>query len=83
MKLKDVLPYEFISAEYDNCRARKFADVEVVKEWDSRDNRWIGKHKNVTYWYELENGYAIGINENPARGLSFPVKRIKQLNVME
>ena len=77
MKLKDALPNDFMESEYKNCKARKFANVEVIKEYDSRDKRWIGKHKNITYWYELKNGYAVGINENPSRGLNFLVERIK------
>lgn len=77
MKLKDVLPNEFMESEYDTCKARKFVDIEVLKEYDSRDKHWIGKHKNITYWYELKNGYAVGINESPSRGLNFPVERIK------
>jgi len=38
--------------------------------------RWIGKHKNVHYWVELENNIAIALNENPAIGFSYPIKRI-------
>lgn len=76
--LKECLPYEFMGCEYDeNCRARKFANVKVIQEYDARDNRWKGNHKNVTYWYELENGYAVGWNESPSRGWSFPVIKIK------
>lgn len=73
MKLKDKLPYEFMRCEFDDCKARKFADVNVIEEYDSREKEWIGTHKNVTYWYVLENGYAVGFNENSARGWSFPV----------
>lgn len=77
LKLKDVLPNEFMGCEFDNCRARQFTNIEIIKEHDSREECWIGKHKNVTYWFELNNGYAVGLNENPARGLSFPVEKIK------
>lgn len=31
MKLKDALPDEFMESEYENCKARKFADIEVIK----------------------------------------------------
>ena len=78
MKLKDALPYEFMSCEFENDKARKFANVEVIKKYDAREDPWIGKHKNVTYWFELENGYAVGFNESPARGWSFPVEKIKK-----
>jgi hypothetical protein len=73
MKLRDTLPIEFMGCEYETCRARKFADVEIIEEYDSFKDPWIGKEKNVHYWFKLVNGYAVGHNENPARGWSFPV----------
>lgn len=78
MKLKETLPHEFMECEFDNCRARKYADIEVIKEYDARDKPWIGKHKNVTYWWELVNGYAVGLNESPSHGMGFPVEKIKK-----
>jgi hypothetical protein len=73
MLLKDVLPYEFMRGEFDNCKAMKFADIKVVQEYESYKKSWIGNHKYVHFWYVLENGYAVGFNENPSRGWSFPV----------
>jgi hypothetical protein len=74
--LKDCMDSAFY-----NEKAGKYADVEVVKEHSdfnvSTWKRWIGNHKNVHYWVELANGYAVGFNENPATGWSFPVVRIK------
>jgi hypothetical protein len=81
MKLKDVLPYEFMGSEYEKDKARTYAEIEVVKQYDSRDVIWAGKHKNVTYWFELENGYAVGMNESPIRGLSFPILKIKSKTI--
>lgn len=72
--LKDVLAVEFMGIEYENDRARKYADMQVVRE---HQFGWPGKHKNVVYWCELENGLAVGWNENPARGWSFPVHWMK------
>ena len=77
MKLKDKLPIEFMDCEYENSKARKFADIEVVQEYDAREKPWIGTHKNITYWFVLKNGYAVGLNENPEKGLSFPVVKVK------
>jgi len=71
--LKDVLPREFMSSEFDDSPARKYAEEKVLVQHDARERRWPGSHKNVTYWWELENGYAVAFNENPARGWSFPV----------
>lgn len=76
-KLIDRLPYEFRGGEYDNSKAMKFADIEVIKEYDTFKKPWIGKHKNVHVWFILANGYAVGFNESPARGWSFPVIRYK------
>jgi hypothetical protein len=74
MKLKDCLPYE----AYDFPNVNKYADLEVVEKHQSFNKRWIGKHKNVHVWFVLENGYAIGWNENPAIGWGFPVERYKK-----
>ena len=80
--LSDVMPKEFLSGEYNSKIAFKFKDIMVEKEYccmysEDSYTKWPGKHKNVYYWVELENGYAVGLNENPARGWSFPVIKIK------
>ncbi len=78
--LKDTMPTEFVGCEYNDTRAYRMKDVFVVKEhcglWDQDEYEpWPGKHKNVHSWVELENGYIVGWNENPARGWSFPVMK--------
>jgi hypothetical protein len=77
MKLKDRLPIEFMGCEYENSKARKFSDIEVIQEFESYNEPWIGNHKNVHFWFVLENGYAVGFNENPAKGWSFPLIKLK------
>lgn len=72
--LRLVLPNEASSSEYKNDPFYKHLDVEVVKY---RSCNWIGKHKNVFNWWELENGIAVGWNESPVIGWSFPIKRVK------
>lgn len=68
--LKDVLPREAII--HDNVS--RFADEDVIETVDSSDREWPGKrHKNVSVWYILGNGKAIGWNNNPVTGWSFPV----------
>lgn len=78
MTLKEAMPYEFVGCEFDTTRAYKMKDVEVLSKhghpW-GHGERWIGKEKNVFHWVKLVNGYAVGFNENPARGWSFPVKK--------
>ena len=66
-------------------RVTKFFDKDVVTEWNSWDGfmskhvkPWPGSHKNVFVWWELETGHAIGWNENPSRGWSFPVIKLKK-----
>ena len=81
--LKDHLPYEFLSGTFDDVRAFKFRNVEVVEVGDGVEVPdhlklpWPGQHKYVFNWYKLSNGYAVGFNENPARGWSFPVVKLK------
>jgi hypothetical protein len=71
--LKDCLPYEAAGCEFTGLPFRKYIDVAVVKEIDAFNHRWPGRHKNVNHWYILENGKAVGFNENPSVGWSFPV----------
>lgn len=77
--LKDVLPDEFEKNFY-NDQAYKYKDIEVEKEFfGEKSERWPGKHKNVNYWCLLKNGKAVGWNENPATGWSFPVMKYKSI----
>lgn len=82
MILADAMPYEFDAGEFDDAPAFKMRDVEVVEHhhlegFEQAGNPWPGKHKHVWYWVVLENGYAVGFNQNPSRGWSFPVIRYK------
>lgn len=58
--LKDVLPREFMTSEFENSLARRYAEEKVLVQHD---------------WWELKNGYVVGWNENPSRGWSFPVEK--------
>ena len=84
MKLKDWLPREFF-VEYMDTPTAKFLDEEVVMDFRSFSLKgelhhefkaWVGSHQNVYNWVVLKNGYAVGMNENPSRGMSFPIKRL-------
>ena len=79
MRLIDWAPSEFATGMWDDTAAWKFRDVEVVSEhgWGEDGKSWPGSHKNVANWCVLANGWAVGWNENPSRGWSFPVKRLK------
>lgn len=73
MKLIDAMPEEF-ARYHTHERAHRYADVEVESE---HNGDWPGPQRNVHYWVLLVNGYAVGWNENPSRGWSFPVIRVK------
>jgi len=77
--LKDSLPYD---AQTGERQLKNLYDVRVIKQHTMTNDyepyiRWPGIHKNVMTWWELENGYAVGWNENPAIGWSFPVVKLK------
>lgn len=74
--LRQSLPTEFFG-EFSETRAAKFLDIEVIEEIDGCRKRWPGPEKNVLNWWKLANGKAVGWNENPARGWSFPVITLK------
>lgn len=80
--LKDEMPHELVTSEFDDTRAHGMKDVKVIRTHgnlgDEHPRAWLGTHKNVYFWVELENGYAVGWNENPARGWSFPVFKLKK-----
>ena len=77
-RLIDVIPHDSYihdlmmdksSPEY------RLGQTRVVKEMKLD---WPGKHKNVFAWWILEDGRAVGWNENPALGWSFPVIKYKE-----
>ena len=82
--LADALPYEFMDGSYDDTPAFKLHDVKVIEEVHMSNieglkswRNWPGIHRNVANWYILENGKAVGWNESPSRGWSFPVIKYK------
>lgn len=72
--LRDEMPAEAL--RYYDQPFLRFLDIEVTQAFGGLGeelHRWPGKHKNVVCWWQLANGYAVGWNENPSRGWSFPV----------
>jgi hypothetical protein len=65
MKLKDVLPHEFTTGEFDDAPALKLADEEVESRHDSHEKRWPIPQKNVHFLVVLKNGRAVGFNKIP------------------
>lgn len=82
-KLRDVLPKaEFVEMLFEGKAVVKHADVEVVIEHSNgilakNPAPWPGAHRHVHCWWELANGFAVGWNENPSVGHSFPVVKLK------
>jgi hypothetical protein len=78
MNLREVMGIDF--QQDQDSKAHKFDTVEVI--WQQNIfaeslKPWPGKHKYVYFWVILENGYAVGMNENPSYGLSFPFVKYK------
>lgn len=68
---------DITNGSYTDTPAYKFLDVEVVSEHNGTVERWPGIHKNVYSWVKLANGKAVGWNENPGKGWSFPIITLK------
>ncbi len=77
--LFDVMPDEF-STDFKNSEAFKLGEFKVVSihHCETQADKWPGKQKNVYFWVELDNGKAVGWNENPSKGWSFPVIKLKK-----
>lgn len=77
MTLREVMPEEYLRDV--ESRAHKFDNVEVVWQRDvlNSGRRWPGTQKYVYFWVILSNGYAVGWNENPIKGYSFPLVKIR------
>src|ERR1044072_9270428 len=72
-RLADLLPAAFLDGEYESSPAVAFAFVDVIATHRQEERPWPGDHKYVSVWYVLANGKAVGWNQNPTRGWSFPV----------
>ena len=76
MTLYEAMPFEYF---YDtDSKAHKYDAVDVIWKRDSLNCpiRWPGTHKYVYFWVVLKNGYAVGWNENPSKGWSYPLIKL-------
>lgn len=81
MKLKDWIgDKELSDKEWEKLSKHMDTEVEVEFMMHKEDSfiPWstFGHHKNVYSWVLLKNGLAVGWNESPSRGWSFPSKKI-------
>jgi hypothetical protein len=81
MTLREWLTGKQLS-DNEEKKLNKHMDVEVQHEFMAHhEDTWIswrefGSQKNVFCWVLLKNGLAVGWNENPATGWSFPSKKL-------
>lgn len=83
MKLKDALPHDAWIDDHEF--ASKLMECDVVRHHsrvgEHGSRRWPGTHKNVECWWVVKRSdgvyYAVGWNENPSIGWSFPTKRLR------
>jgi hypothetical protein len=47
--------------------AKQFSDVQVKRKWPGNKG-WPGPEKDVMYWVELVNGYAVGFRHGKGAG---------------
>ena len=66
-----------ILVDYDTDKFLDYLEHKVVAEHDGCVKAFPGPHRNVYVWWELESGHAVGFNENPSVGWSFPVVKLR------
>jgi hypothetical protein len=83
-RLTDVLPPEFMDGKFEGCPAMRHAFMDVIAAHDGPNALpWPGPQKYVSKWYVLANGKAVGWNDNPSRGWSFPVINYQETNLTQ
>ena len=88
MLIKDFLPIEVQHGEYENDKVQKYLDYPIEKIYQLNNtnltpSQFGFKHKNIFVWATFKDGNklkAVGFNENPSIGWSFPIVLIKRLD---
>lgn len=73
-----------VLASYDTCEHQKVFDLhgdkKVIEKFDQREYPFPkSSFKNITYWWLLEDGTCIGLNENPNHGVSLPYLGVRAM----
>jgi hypothetical protein len=82
MKLIEDFDIWWDMPKYKNVEilAKEFSEVEI-KQRNGSNKGWPGPEKNVHYWVELDNGYAVGIITPKKKAATFPVYSMKNDNL--
>lgn len=74
--LRDWLPKEAL--DNPSPQLERLLDKEISADHSHHGAilSWPGRHQHVNNWCEV-GGYAVGWNENPSRGWSFPVVKMR------
>jgi hypothetical protein len=78
MKLIEDFDIWWDMPKYKNIEilAKEFSDVEI-KQRNGSNRGWPGPEKDVHYWVELENGWAVGIITHKKKPAIFPMYSMK------
>ena len=77
MTLREAAPKDF--SKFANSLAGSMGEESIVASYQTIDRTlpnykvFPGPYSHVLQWWELQNGYAVGYNQNPILGPSFPV----------
>ena len=79
MKLSDDFNIWWNMPKYSEVEilAREFSDVEIVQR-NASNQDWPGPEKDVQYWVELENGYAVGVITPRKKPATFPFYKMHE-----
>lgn len=77
MKLSDDFNIWWDMPKYQEVEilAKEFSEIDIVQR-NASNQGWPGPEKDVHYWVELENGYAVGIITPKKKTASFPFYRM-------
>jgi len=81
-----ITPRRYVGQPDQPSPAALLLEERVVREYSRVTDEagykpWPGPQKDVHCWWELENGKAVGWNESPSKGWSFPVITLHNLKI--
>src|SRR5271157_4691760 len=81
-----ITPRRYVGQPDKPSPAAELLNERVLREYSRVTDEagwkpWPGPQKDVHCWWELENGKAVGWNESPSKGWSFPVITLHNLKI--